>query len=216
MTETEWLSCEDPEAMLAFLRKASKLTRRKGRLFGVAVCHRIGHLLTDGRSRRAVEVAERYADGEATPEELDAAYDAAFDVAAALSEGADPGASRSAAWAASIAAHPQYTGEAVALEAAQAAGTKDEWTAQANLLRCLFGNPFRPAAIAPALLSWRDGTIRRLARALYDGCRFGDLPVLADALEDAGCDGEEVLRHCRSRGNHVRGCWVFDLILGRG
>ena len=67
-------------------------------------------------------------------------------------------------------------------------------------------NPFRPApAVDPRWLSWNDGTVAKLARAVYDERRFADLPILADALEDAGCTDAAVLAHCRSRGEHVRG-----------
>jgi hypothetical protein len=80
----------------------------------------------------------------------------------------------------------------------------------------LFGNPFRPVSLEPAWLAWRDGTVRRLAAAIYEERRFADLPVLADALEEAGCDNPDILDHCRGGGEHVRGCWVVDLILGKG
>jgi hypothetical protein len=237
MTEAEWLGCEDPEAMLGFLRTGAKLTRRKGGLFGVAVCHLIGHLLTDGRSRRAVEVAERYADGEAAPGELDAAYDAAFDVAAALAEGAGPDALRCAAWVASIAAHPEYTREGIVLEAAQAVGTTDEWTAeadllrslhgnpfraQADLLRCIFGKPFRLASFDSAGLSWKQRTIPKLAHDVYEDRELPSghldkvrLGILADALEDAGCSDAVLLEHLRGQRPHVRGCFAPDAILGK-
>lgn len=89
MTETEWLACTDAEKMMKFLWKSEKITDRKRRLFGVAVCQRIWNYLTDERSRTAVEVAAKYADGEATLEELTSAYDAAFDVADALTESKD-------------------------------------------------------------------------------------------------------------------------------
>ena len=67
----------------------------------------------------------------------------------------------------------------------------------------------------PAWLAWNGGTVRKLAEAIYDERAFDRLPVLADALEEAGCADEGVLRHCRGGGPHVRGCWVIDLILGK-
>lgn len=87
-----------------------------------------------------------------------------------------------------------------------------EYLAQAVLFRDIFGFPFRPVAFDPA---WRSETAVALARGMYDGRDFGLMPVLADALDDAGCDHPDVLAHCRDRdGVHVRGCWVVDGVLG--
>jgi hypothetical protein len=86
---------------------------------------------------------------------------------------------------------------------------------QAGLLHEIFGNPFRPAALDPSWLAWHDGAVRKMARAIYDERRFADLPILADALEDAGCAEAAILAHCREPGEHVRGCWVVDLLLGK-
>jgi hypothetical protein len=82
-----------------------------------------------------------------------------------------------------------------------------------RLLRELFGNPFRPVMTDPAWRSWNGGALVQLARTIYEEGRFADLPVLADALEDAGCANADVLDHCRRGGEHVRGCWVLDLLL---
>jgi hypothetical protein len=98
---------------------------------------------------------------------------------------------------------------------ARAAERKAEEGRQAALLRCIFGNPFRLAALDPAWLAWNDGCAPKLAAAIYDGRRFADLPILADALEDAGCCDAAILAHCRAPGEHVRGCWVVDLLTGR-
>jgi hypothetical protein len=82
-----------------------------------------------------------------------------------------------------------------------------------SLAHCVFGNPFRPVAFDPA---WRTPTAVALAEGMYDDRDFAAMPVLADALQEAGCDNADVLDHCRSGGGHVRGCWVVDLVLGRG
>jgi hypothetical protein len=87
-----------------------------------------------------------------------------------------------------------------------------DYPAQAALLRDIFGNPFRPAALDPA---WRTGTVLALARGIYEDRAFDRMPILADALQDAGCTDEDVLGHCRGPGPHVRGCWVVDLVLGK-
>ena len=84
---------------------------------------------------------------------------------------------------------------------------------QCLLLRDIFGNPFRPVAFAP---SWRSSSVVALARAMYESREFAAMPVLADALEEAGCDAADILAHCRNpHGVHVRGCWVVDLVLGK-
>ena len=88
----------------------------------------------------------------------------------------------------------------------------DERRAHAGLLRDVFGNPFRPVAFDPG---WRTEPVIALARQMYDGRDFGPMPVLADALDDAGCDHPDILSHCRGPGPHVRGCWVVDLVLGK-
>jgi hypothetical protein len=82
----------------------------------------------------------------------------------------------------------------------------------ASVLRELFGNPFRPAAFDPA---WHTDTVVALARQMYESRDFGAMPILADALQDAGCASDDILTHCRGAGPHVRGCWVVDLVLGK-
>jgi hypothetical protein len=74
---------------------------------------------------------------------------------------------------------------------------------------------FRPVTIAPSSLVWNDGTVVTLAKAIYEDRAFDRLPILADALEDAGCTDADILAHCRQPGPHVRGCWVVDLLLGK-
>jgi hypothetical protein len=80
-----------------------------------------------------------------------------------------------------------------------------------HLIRCIFGNPFRPP---PALdTACRTPAVVALARAIYEERRFEEMPVLADALEEAGCTDEDFLGHLRGPGDHARGCWPLDLVL---
>ena len=88
----------------------------------------------------------------------------------------------------------------------------NEMVVQGILLRDIFGNPFRPVALEPA---WLTSTVLALASGIYEERAFDRLPILADALMDAGCDHADILDHCRGDGPHVRGCWVVDLILGK-
>ena len=90
--------------------------------------------------------------------------------------------------------------------------TATEERTQCELLRDIFGNPFRPVAFSP---EWRTSTATAIAQQMYDSRDFGAMPILADALQDAGCDNADILNHCRGPGPHVRGCWVVDLVLGK-
>jgi len=212
MTEAEWLAFDNPVPMLEFLK--GKANSRKMRLFACACCRRLWHRLTDERSRKAVEAAERYADGLIPHAELKRAWTEASEAYHWASEGA-------AAQVAMKAANPSRSGiaEDVSLFARVADSawrTKPpERTAQATLLRELLGNPFRPVAFAPSWLAWSGACVVKLARAIYEEHRFEDLPILADALEEAGCDNADILSHLRDLGPHVRGCWVVDAILGK-
>src|SRR5262249_14655400 len=106
--------------------------------------------------------------------------------------------------------------------AAHSAAMEREGLAQVKLLHDLFGNPFRPAHVEKTLLAWDGGTIVKLAEAIYEERLMPSgrldparLAVLADALEEAGCCDAEMLGHCRRPGEHVRGCWLIDLLLGK-
>ena len=91
--------------------------------------------------------------------------------------------------------------------------TGDDATRHCTIIREIFGNPFRPIAFSP---EWRTDTAIALARQMYESRDFSAMPILADALQDAGCDNESVLTHCRDTNQpHVRGCWVVDLVLGK-
>ncbi len=211
MDETEWQACADPDKLLKFLGR--KYNPRKLRLFAVACCRCVWDRLSDA-SRRAVEVAEQYADGGAVLRELDEVGDLpgrrSEDPAVSVTfRDAFKAASGASAYAAGwvIDLVPSMWGWEIAFAAERAR--------HACLLREIVGNPFRPASIAPRVLAWEGGTVVRIAQGIYEGNRFQDLPVLADALEDAGCDDGAVLDHCRRPDGHVRGCWVVDLLTGR-
>jgi hypothetical protein len=224
MTEAEWLVSEDPVVMLAYLtgsdfsqmdlpagRRTERLDR-KLRLFACAVCRQVWDRLTDERSRRAVEVAEAYADGLAGEAELEIAQVVwapwnAGNPAWVSAQAAQADALRAASWTAGA-----------AVDAGVQRGT------QAALLREVVGNPYRPLALCglrrrPFHNQWahvdaNDGfwleaecpacrplltpAVLGIARRAYNERDFAALPVLADALEEAGCAEEAVLRHLRS------------------
>jgi hypothetical protein len=224
MTEAEWLTSADPEAMLLFLseRQASD---RKVRLFGCACVRRVWGDLADDKLRRAVEVAERFADGGATAKQLEAARKRS----AALCEGvgdiiADHGPMAVSAICekSAVSFVPSESSLAVAAEARSDEGAdwdeahKKEQEAQAATIRDLFANPFRFITLISA---HRTHNVVSLARAAYDEWQLPSgeldaqrLAILADALEEAGAPGE-LTAHLRSPGPHVRGCWALDLVL---
>jgi hypothetical protein len=223
MFEARWVNCEDPEEMLRYL--LGKTGDRKFRLFACACVRRVWRLLRDERSRSAVHMAERYADRPGGLTQLLSARREArlaeqyFHGLARHGEGADYEMARWAARAAE--ATVEDTGWDVACNAAwsaahavqgQAAG---ERVAQCYLLRDAFGNPFCPESFAPAWRRWNHGCVVQLAQAIYDEQRFEHMPILADALEEAGCDNDIILWHCRETEQHARGCWVLDAILGK-
>jgi hypothetical protein len=239
MDEEWWLACSDPLKMLDFLR--GKASYRKRRLFAVTCARRVWQFLRDERSRKAVVISERYADKYATDEEIKAAghegKNAAGDTQSAARNLADEAAryaAFSAFHAASCAYHAGYCNDwsdiRISSEYAVWAcrkvdlfvGEDAERLAQCQILRDLFGNLFHPITISSVWLSWNDGIVVRLAQAAYDDriLPAGTLDnarlfILADALEEAGCTDEQILTHLRSGGDHYRGCWVIDLLLGR-
>jgi hypothetical protein len=111
---------------------------------------------------------------------------------------------------------PLGVAKAIWEHAAFLRGKEEEEQVLCNLIRDVIGNPFRALPpLPPATLAWNDGTVVKLATAIYENRRFEDMPVLADALEEAGCDQPDLLSHLRGPGQHVRGCWVVDLLLGK-
>jgi hypothetical protein len=207
---------------LAFLW--DKASDRKFRLIACGCCRWAWSAIAVDRCREAVEVTENYADGSVTLGELRAAWSQAMTTRSgylkerrfvslldALPNGivsplcSDIGANF---W------QGMPTGYQPASR--QSRRAKDQVIkVLGSLLHELFGNPFRPVTIPSAWLSWNDATVSKLAELIYSRRCFGDLPILADALEEAGCDNADVLAHCRQPGEHVRGCWVIDLLLGK-
>lgn len=259
MTEQEWLECTDPQKKLCLFRgRLRNRYNRKIRLFACACCRLIWEHLIDERSRDAVEVAERHADGNATDEELRAASAAAsqayrevFDVlgkagasmewAAVYAADAIPfHGARNVIWMASTPRHlekrtkrPNDCDEirhlpcAIAKDGGPISLVLGKWKVtmlmevqatgaekpiQLALLHDIFNNPFRPIALE---CSWLTPAVVRLTQGIYDNRDFDQLPILADALEEAGCTNADILAHCRGPGPHVRGCWVVDLLLGK-
>lgn len=233
MTEAEWLACKEPGRMLQFLQKVGQgsgliatmlaylrgspttkppivpVGSRKLRLFACACCRQVWPALTDERSRKAVEAAERAAEGIAKRGELTKARAAAREAAQRLP--GVPGAA--AAWQATWKALPaavRTASRAAARQAARVTADRGAFAAarrqQADLLREIVGNPFRTFAVP---LQWPP-TVLELAQSLYAGghCAF----ALHDALLETG--HTEFAEHFVGQ-EHPKGCWVLDLLLGK-
>jgi hypothetical protein len=228
MTEEEWLVCDNPDTLFDGLPLAARGLRRKWRLVARACLDPFRGWMRDERVEEILESLARDADGVCSPEEFrraqslasallrevvdDASEQRWYRVQLALAEAVH--AAVQDAWedqvpwtAAACAAAKGY----VAVNEPEEAAHAREARHQAELSRDIFGNPFRPVALAPA---WRTSDVLLLARGIYDAKAFDRMPILADALQEAGCTNEDVLNHCRDpKQVHVRGCWVLDLLL---
>jgi hypothetical protein len=227
MTEHEWLTAERPWEMLSFARESAGA--RKLRLFACGCGRAVLNEFAPGVAERTLVAAELFADGELKTETLErvrhtldasvnsALRDARRTMSGYLSHLLD------ACRAASYVGDPVVVAQNAALSAARAAadvqpGDNDEprdmgaeFAAQCELLRCIVGNPFAPVAFDPA---WRTSDAVALAQSMYESRDFSAMPILADALQEAGCENEQVLTHCREPRDHARGCWVCDAVLG--
>ena len=205
MTEHEWLASADPAEMGHFL--TGRASDRQLLLFACAAYRLLWPPPARGVRRAALEAAERYADGLIGWDDLrphhEAARRAAFNVKRPL---------RMPFWCAGSLAARWGPAPAEGVSFGCLRDLPDRAPAVSDILRDIVGNPFRPVAPDP---SWLTSTVVGLAAAIYDARAFHDLPILADALQDCGCDDEAVLAHCRGAGPHARGCWVVDLCLGK-
>ena len=232
MTEVEWLACTDLQKMLDFLR--GKVSDRRCWLF-VAAFWRIGsQFFSKKMCRRFAKIVEGVADGSVPP----AGYRATFEAVQGelVSLIIDQNFYRAAHlrdFREILFAGVQNDWKPIGLEVALLKASQHgfraaQWITSlgslivADKVRDIIGNPFRPTTLDPAILTWNDATVVHLAQAAYDERQMpagtldnGRLAVLADALEEAGCTDADILSHCRSGGEHVRGCWVVDLVLGK-
>jgi len=194
--DAESLFCEHPDTRLP-------------RLLACAACRLLWKDLTDPRSRRAVEIAERYSDGDATRKELSAAN---RDATAAFREARGTPSSQPTGAAVKASRPNNLQGAMIETLVHISGGRDNPWEeALHSMIHDVFDNRFfRIVRLEPGL---RTSTVTALALQMYESRDFSAMPILADALQDAGCDNDEVLNHCRGAGPHVRGCWVVDLVL---
>lgn len=231
MTEKEWLACRTSRTMLDFLR--DRLSERKLRLIGCGCCRDRWGQFKLAECRAAVEVAERLADGAASEAEVEEGFRLA-NTARNLSTGTVTGIprryktreGRCTSWAVYellVLIDPEFDGyvgavfdlifSALSYLTALPPHPATHRLYQARVTRDVVGNPFRPV---PFNSAWRTTDVVMLAAGIYDHRAFDRMPILADALQDAGCDNDDILSHCRDTSlTHVRGCWVVDLVLGK-
>jgi hypothetical protein len=241
MLEADWLTGTDFAAHARFA--AESLSPRRQRLLAVAFCRTIRHLIDHPELIDALATIERYADGRRDASDMEKARQRCREIALESFEtyrrqvdgGAGAGAGyerQELAWMVAYAASTPLTVADVGTRAAQAAAQSQTGAEplslipsaeaqaasakQALVMRAVVwevvGNPFRPVDFSPV---WRTDTVLALATQMYESREFSAMPILADALQDAGCDNEDVLNHCREPGEHVRGCWVVDGVLGK-
>jgi hypothetical protein len=195
------------------------LTERKTILFGCGCCAGLGQLLTR-QAREVIAVAERLADGPLSFEEVSSAYRRAVRGAKSAAE-VDAGRAVASLFSAVERHAPERYYRWVSAKVASALGWGvnrepvfvAERKRQAAVFRDLLGNPFQSRGVST---SWLTPTVLALAKQMYDARDFSLMPILADALQDADCDNQDILNHCRDTGLvHVRGCWVVDEVLGK-
>ncbi|AMV26990.1 hypothetical protein VT84_21490 [Gemmata sp. SH-PL17] len=209
MTEEEWFGSADARRLASFA--AMMMSARKLRLFMVAWCRYNWVRVTNPLVRHAAVLAEQFVDGHAHKNQLDMMFDGARSIIAGT-----------------LASYLLWTNsaqlgdcvEGFCLNDASLAppptDDQDATTARhlvrADIFRDIAGNPFKRAKFDKR---WRTQTAMLLARQMYESRDFSAMPILADALQDAGCSNTDVLNHCHGAGLHVRGCWVVDLVLGK-
>jgi hypothetical protein len=235
MTEAEWFACDDARELIG--RGIPNASARKLRLFAVACCRCSRQLLRNPDHRDAMDLAERFADGLATERELAATYRRTDEFALSLRAGESEQEIRR--WAEAVAVlnvtrSPNADAADAVWNIRRAAQRRNIDKQLVALFRDIVGNPFHP--INPAWLlsevatsirtlpqfarwwfdpAWLTSDVLALGRGIYEERSFDRMPILAAALQEAGCMNADVLNHCRGPGPHVRGCWALDLVLAK-
>ena len=238
MTEPEWLRARYSEELLRFIEP--KVSDRKLHCFAIACARRIAPLLPHPASLHGVEAMQRFVEGQCSPEDISRL---SWDVEGAAFRVEIGGGvpwlqlveQLPTEYLLELVANPTYaiqSGRDLLTRAAYFVDSifcttpwerrSRDWpqaTPPGNLFRPIalvhevFGNPFRPVTFSTA---WRTSTAVAIAQQMYESRDFSPMPILADALQDADCDHEDILNHCRdANGTHVRGCWAVDLVLGK-
>jgi hypothetical protein len=230
VTEQDWLDLEgsDPWAVWRSMPCPDDGPNRKELLLVAHLVRQVMDQMTDPSFVAAIDAGEKFADGLLSENHMWEAHKQAYavwDSVAQPHEAAQEAANVARRFLYSQGETAEMMIGAAASRAAHLAegqGQEPEIVrhqaaeAMLSLIRRLInevhGNPFRPVTVHPA---WQTITVVGLAQAIYDERDFDRMPILGDALEEAGCTDAEVLKHCRQPGEHIRGCWVVDLILNK-
>ncbi len=239
ITSQQWRTSRSPGQMITHLEATqdvhqTRSGRRKLRLFNIACCRRGWELLERDPTRPVLEAAERYADGayrrdrlvrlvdrvdteigDSLPDEI---IESESYLYSDLKSGHLPRQIDQLRLGVLGIADPRQADDLESYYLTIAHGVAGrglvaELSVQCALLRDIFGDPFRPRTFS---LSWRTDTAVALARAMYESRDFSSMPILANALQDADCNDDAILNHCRDpKQVHVRGCWLVDAVLGK-
>jgi len=220
----EWLSAENPTYLYLILKNWEVGSKRKFRLAAVALCRRVWDNLSP-EARFSVETAEQHADRKVP-------FKTMLQIAARVPgvdprRGSDAKAARDAAGRSARTALYDVIGDllyhwfepTITNRSRDGWSRKESWQNEVRLfcriIRDVFGDPWYPVTVEKTWRTWKDRTILKLTQGIYEERAFERLPILGDALEDAGCGNADLLAHCRGPGPHVRGCWAVDLVLGK-
>lgn len=237
MTEADWLTGNDPVALMCGLQ-GFNISYRKQQLFNCAVARAVCNPRPDSVCERHIVLVERQLDQHPVVEaECNRVKDEVGELARISSILAQEAFEELGQWTPSALAQLrrsigitttdmtlgsmewwfwvsdlEYTSTLSAFDVVWNSMLIDNYRACLPLLRCIVGNPFRTVVFDPA---WRSETAVALAAGIYQERAFDRFPMLAGALEEAGCDHPDILTHCRNPGIHARGCWVVDSVLGK-
>jgi hypothetical protein len=221
LTENEWQTCKSPDPLFFDRLNAVGGLTRKLQLWGCGAARLVLSFMDDPRSRHAVEIAERYADGLATASECASAHEDAMKVWDERFPNRDPETdSEFAVFVAfQVIACPSdnWAGVATLLARTGLPSKLEERFWQnvemlADLLRDVFGNPFRPVRTEER---WLTPQIIELAGLIYEQRTFDRMAALGNLIHDAGCNEPAIIDHCKNTPIHIRGCWLVDLLLNK-
>ncbi|QEL17296.1 hypothetical protein [Limnoglobus roseus] len=221
MTEEEWLSIGDLRKHVEQVVAMKQL--RKLRLFSVACCLQLEPWIGEPQLLEAINRAEKLADGALSESTIEKWYQKVIRLQR------DAVRKHGRQWTAQVAVFKYVRFVCLPSRYSEFSDCwwglvrpiplfGEEFTQRGpalahQLLVDIFGNPFRPVAFDPA---WRTSATVGVAQQMYDARDFAAMPILADALQDAGCETADILQHCRDEKQvHVRGCWVVDLVLNK-